>query len=222
MSVALSNRTLSWDWYNGRIPENVTLDDEAYLETTYSFYHYRSEAEEGLRIAAGATVYLGTMFDVGLSGHVSIGQYALVHGAWIICDGAVEIGDYALISWNVVLMDSYRWPLDLKARRRALEQTAGQIGRRPESSAPARPIRVGRNSWIGFDCCILPGVAIGEGSIVGARSVVREDVPPFTVAAGNPARVIRRIENDTDTIWDHSTHPRLKRTRSRNKTEWWR
>jgi acetyltransferase-like isoleucine patch superfamily enzyme len=58
----------------------------------------------------------------------------------------------------------------------------------------ARPVRIGDNVWIGFDAVILPGVTIGQGSIVGARSVVAEDVPPFTVAAGNPARVIKQLE----------------------------
>jgi acetyltransferase-like isoleucine patch superfamily enzyme len=62
--------------------------------------------------------------------------------------------------------------------------------------APAKPIQVGRNVWIGFDCVVLPGVTIGEGSVVGARSVVTRDVPPFTLVAGNPAREIRKIEND--------------------------
>jgi acetyltransferase-like isoleucine patch superfamily enzyme len=65
-----------------------------------------------------------------------------------------------------------------------------------ESAAEARPIRIGRNVWIGFDACVLPGVTIGEGSIVGARSVVVEDVPPFTVVAGNPARFIRHLHPD--------------------------
>ncbi len=222
MSVALSNRTLAWDWYGGRIPRNVTLHNEAYLESTYSFYHYRSEAQEGVRIGSGATVYLGTMFDLGPGGKVSIGEFALVHGAWIICDAAVEIGDYALISWNVVLMDSYRWPRDPKARRRLLEETAGQIGRPPEASVPAQPVRVGRNAWIGFDCCILPGVTIGEGSIIGARSVVMQDVPPFTVAAGNPAKIIRRIENDTHTAGNARAPRALNGRRRRNKAEWWR
>jgi len=68
--------------------------------------------------------------------------------------------------------------------------------RRTPRGAPAKPIRIGRNVWIGFDCVVLPGVTIGDGSIVGARSVVTQDVPPFTVVAGNPARVIRKIEND--------------------------
>ncbi|HEY5913332.1 MAG TPA: acyltransferase [Verrucomicrobiae bacterium] len=196
MSLTLANRTLAWDWYNGTIPKNVFLEDEAYLETTYSFYHYRSRAVEGLRVGSGATVYLGTMFDVGPRGRISIGRYALVNGAWIICDRAVEIGDYALISWNVVLMDSYRWPVDPDARRLELQRAAGRARKRPAGKIPARPVRIGRNAWIGFDCCILPGVSIGEGSIVGARSVVVENVPPFTLVAGNPARVIRQIEND--------------------------
>ncbi len=58
MSIAASNRTLAWDWYRGTVPENVQLDDEAYLETTYSFFHYRSQAPAGVRIGHGATVYL--------------------------------------------------------------------------------------------------------------------------------------------------------------------
>jgi acetyltransferase-like isoleucine patch superfamily enzyme len=47
--------------------------------------------------------------------------------------------------------------------------------------------------WIGFDACVLPGVTVGEGAVVGAKSVVSQDVPPFTVVGGNPARVIRRL-----------------------------
>ena len=54
------------------------------------------------------------------------------------------------------------------------------------------PIRVERNVWLGFDVCVLPGVTIGEGSVIGARSVVTSDIPPFTLAAGNPAQPIRR------------------------------
>jgi acetyltransferase-like isoleucine patch superfamily enzyme len=194
MTRATSKRTLAWDWYDGTVPENVRLERQAYLETTYSFLHYRSCADPGVCIGRGATVYLGTMFDVGPRGRVRVGRYALVNGAWIICDATVEIGDYALISWNVVMMDSYRLPLDPVARRRELKALPFDPQRRPAVPTTARPIRIERNVWIGFDCCILPGVTIGEGSIVGARSVVTQDVPPYTIVAGNPARVIRRLE----------------------------
>lgn len=196
MSLHTSNRTLSWDWYPGSIPENVVLEDDAYLETTYSFLLYRSRALEAIRIGRAATIYLGTMFDVGPKGHVNVGGFSLVHGAWIICDASIEIGDYSLISWNVVLMDSYRLPVDVAARRRALELLPDHPMRCLDAELEARPIRIGRNVWIGFECCVLPGVCIGDGSIVGARSVVVDDIPPYTVVAGNPARVVRKLEND--------------------------
>jgi acetyltransferase-like isoleucine patch superfamily enzyme len=93
-------------------------------------------------------------------------------------------------------MDSYGVSLDPAERRKQLETLPFEMNRRMPRGAPARQIRIGRNVWIGFDCVVMPGVTIGDGSIVGARSVVTEDVPPFTIVAGNPARVIRQIRND--------------------------
>jgi putative colanic acid biosynthesis acetyltransferase WcaF len=59
----------------------------------------------------------------------------------------------------------------------------------------ARPIVIGENAWIGADAFVGPGVTVGELSVVGARSVVVKDVPPRTICAGNPCRVIKdRIE----------------------------
>jgi acetyltransferase-like isoleucine patch superfamily enzyme len=185
---------LAWDWHPGTIPDNVVVDETAYIETTYSFLLYRSEAPVGLVLGRGASFYKSTMFDVGPRGRVSLGDYALVHGARIICDSAVEIGDYTMISWNVVLMDSYRVPLSASERRHELERVPRRLPRRLAGGEPPRPIFVGPNVWIGFDACVLPGVTIGEGAVIGARSVVVEDVPPYAVVAGNPARPIRRLK----------------------------
>jgi len=189
----MKGRTLSWDWHPGTIPDNVVIDETAYVETTFSFLLFRGEGPAAVRLGRGASTYKGTMFDVGPRGRVSVGDYALVNGARIVCDESVEIGDYALISWNVVLMDSYRVPIDPAERRRELERAARRRPRRLDGGS-GRPVRIGRNTWIGFDACVLPGVTIGEGAVVGAKSVVAEDVPPFTVVGGNPARVIRRLE----------------------------
>jgi acetyltransferase-like isoleucine patch superfamily enzyme len=186
-------RTLPWDWYAGTIPHNAVIAETAYIETSFSFYLYRSEDPMGIRIGHGASTYLGTMFDVGPRGRISLGEYTLVHGARIICDSEIAIGDYCLISWNVILMDTYRVPFDPAERRRELSLVPFRVPRYMQSTTPARPIRIGNNVWIGFDCCILPGVTIGEGAIVGARSVVKDDVEPFTIVAGNPARVIRHF-----------------------------
>jgi serine acetyltransferase len=174
-------RKLEWDWYPGTVPENVIIDEGAYVETTFSFHCYRSELALGARFGKGSSTYLGTMLDVGPQGRVAIGDFALVNGARMICDSEIMIGDYALISWNVVLMDTYRLPQDAARRRGELDS----------------PIRIERNVWIGFDSCVLPGVTIGEGSIVGARSVVTQNVAPFTIVAGNPARVIREVPRDS-------------------------
>ncbi len=59
-----------------------------------------------------------------------------------------------------------------------------------------KKVHVGRGAYIGVNAIILPGVTVGEGCIVGAGSVVTKDVPPYSVAAGNPARVIRKVNEE--------------------------
>jgi acetyltransferase-like isoleucine patch superfamily enzyme len=195
----MSGRTLAEDWHPGTIPDNVAVHETAYLETSFSFLLYRSRAAKGVTIERGASVYKGTMFNVGPGGRVRVGAFALVHAARIDCEERVEIGDHALISWNVVLMDTYGiGDLASTERRRLLERLSATPERRLDGRAPTRPVRIGRNVWLGFDVCVLPGVTVGEGSIVGARSVVADDVPPFCVVAGNPARVIRRLDPPFD------------------------
>jgi len=201
-SAPASSRRLPWDWFPGTIPDNVEVDPSAYLETTFCFCLYRSAAPVGVRIGRGASAYQGTMFDVGERGVVSVGEFALLHSARIICDQSIEIGDHTLISWNVVLMDTYRAPRDRLARRRLL-QKAAETHALTEAS-PARPIRIGANVWLGFDVCVMPGVTIGEGAVIGARSAVFDDIPPYSVAVGNPARVIRRLDSPASLAADET------------------
>ena len=196
MTGMASDRTLPWDWFPGKVPTNVTLAETAFVETTFSFLLCRSQRADAVSVGHGASMYLGTMFDVGPEGRVELGEFALVHGARIICDAEITIEDYVLISWNVVLMDSYRVPLDPDARRELIRLVPDAEPRRMESSLIGQPIRIGRAAWIGFDSCVLPGVTVGEGAVVGARSVVAADVPPFTIVAGNPARLVRRLTDE--------------------------
>jgi acetyltransferase-like isoleucine patch superfamily enzyme len=191
--TATTGRTLPWDWFAGAIPDNVRVAASAYVETTFSFTQFRGERPDAVTIGEGASTYLGTMFDVGPNGRVTLGDYALVHGARIICDAAVTIGDYALVSWNVLLMDSYRVPLDPDLRRELVQRVPSRQPRRLDATGQGRPIHIGRGAWLGFDSCVLPGVTVGDGAIVGARSVVDTDVEPFTIVAGNPARLVRRL-----------------------------
>lgn len=63
------------------------------------------------------------------------------------------------------------------------------------SATYGRPVVIGDNVWIGINSTILPCVSIGCGAIIGANSVVTKDVPPMTVVAGNPARIIKTLKN---------------------------
>lgn len=63
----------------------------------------------------------------------------------------------------------------------------------------SKPIRIEKNVWLGTNAVVLPGITIGEGCVIGAGSVVTKDIPPFSVAVGNPARVLRSI-TDADRL----------------------
>lgn len=190
----LPNRRVQDDWFEGVVPECVEVDAHAHIESAFTFIACRARAARAVQIGRAAHIYSSSIFDVGPQGSVKIGEYAMLNGARLICEASIEIGAYAAISWNVVLMDSYRVPLDPVQRGKLLEQAGHPAHALTDPSAPARPIRLEDNVWLGFDVCVLPGVTIGEGSVVGARSVVCHDVPPYTVVAGNPARVVRALQ----------------------------
>jgi acetyltransferase-like isoleucine patch superfamily enzyme len=174
------------DWCEIGIPDNSRIHPSALIESSLSFYSYRSRQEIGLEMAEGAGIYSGAMLDVGENGSISMGRCCLLTAGIIMCDSRVELGDYCLISWNVVIMDTYRASIDPLQRRAVLQGG--------HSTATARPIRIGNNVWIGFDSVIMPGVTIGDGAVVGCRSVVVDDVEPYTIVGGNPARAIRKFQ----------------------------
>lgn len=94
----------------------------------------------------------------------------------------VSIGKDCAISWHVLFMDTSSHPFALK----------GEI---PETKIA--PIKIEDHVWIGCRAVILKGVTVGQGAIVANNAVVTKDVPPGTMVAGNPARVIRE-----NVIWE--------------------
>lgn len=189
-----SPRVIDGDWFDGVIPENVTIGDGAYIETAFSFRRFRSCHDNGLGLGRGSAVYQQTEFDVGPDGRISIGEFTLMNSVRLICDGQITIGSHCLLSWNVVIMDSRRVAIAPASRRKILEQAIANQFEWPASPVAADPVTIGGNVWIGFDSIILPGVSIGEGSVIGTRSVVYDSIPEYSVAVGNPARVVRSLE----------------------------
>ena len=105
----------------------------------------------------------------------------------------IQIGDHCIISNHVHIYDHNSHPTDPQARLRMLE--SGFYGELWDwKNSESKPIAIESNVWIGFNAVVLKGVRIGEGSIVAACAVVTRDVPPYSVVAGNPARVVKSLE----------------------------
>ena len=190
-----SDRRLPWDWTTMTIPETVLLAEGAYLETAYSFLCYRSGRSPGLEMGRGSAAYLGCMFDLAENAVVSLGDYSVLHSVWIIAGQSISIGSHALISWDVVIMDTYQWSQEIPVRRTMLESFARSRDRGiPTNNVATKPVTIGNNVWIGFGSVILPGVTIGDNCVVGCRAVVNEDMPPNTVHGGNPASFLKSLD----------------------------
>jgi acetyltransferase-like isoleucine patch superfamily enzyme len=191
-------RRLPWDWYDGLVPESAVLDDDAHVESSYQFLLDRSGPPYGVRVERGASIHGLTAFDLGPRGVLTFGAFSLTNGTQFVCDEEITIGTGCMLGWNAVIMDTFRAPLDPVARRVVLERVPTSSPRRLLGEVETAPVRIGSNAYIGFDAMVLPGVNIGDGAIVGSRSVVRDDVPPHTVVAGNPARPVKRLRPDED------------------------
>lgn len=170
----MSEKRLLHDWFSRPLPANVELGERTWLYSAYAFLHYRSNAERGLRVGSDTGLYNGTFFDLGPDAEVQIGNYCALVGAIISTNARVRIGDYALIAHEVVLAES---------------EFAAPGNSTANESTP-RDIDIGENVWIGAQSTVFGGAKIGEGAIVGAATVVREDVPAFAIYAGNPGRVV--------------------------------
>lgn len=92
----------------------------------------------------------------------------------------IKIGSDCLIAPGSTLFDSNGHPTDPELRRKGL----------PPNPEEIRPVVIGDNVWVGRNSFIFPGTTIGEGAVIAANSVVRGNVKPFTVVAGNPARKV--------------------------------
>ncbi len=127
-----------------------------------------------LFVAAGHNVRLGKKVFVNL-------------GLTISGSAPVIIGDYTLIApW--VQIHSTTHPVDPWERQQV--------------AFTAKPVTIGENVWIGAGAIICPGVTIGDHAVIGAGSVVTQDVPRCTLVAGNPASVVRALdEPDMATIY---------------------
>jgi acetyltransferase-like isoleucine patch superfamily enzyme len=126
----------------------------------------------GFKNIDGAELVIGDRVNIGYQNVISAAK-------------SVRIGDDTMFAPNVQVYDNPTHPMSPAARLR----------HEPFHPDTAAPVIIGQNVWVGSGAFILKGVTIGDGAIVAALSIVTKDVPPNALVAGNPAKVIRILED---------------------------
>ncbi len=168
-----------------RFNTDASLDDETRMDLLRGLF---GQVGEGSLVSPGAQV------DYGFN--VFLGKGAFVNFNGTFLDGApIVFGDRTMVGPGC----TFATPLHpLVARERTVRSGADGAARMPERNLP---IRVGNDVWLASNVTVNPGVTIGDGAVVGSGSVVTRDVPPRTIAFGNPCRVVREI-TDADSVAD--------------------
>ena len=173
-------------WYDANFdPELLELRENA-EELCFRFNHTSPRnAEERENILSQLfpnrgkdTVILAPLYaDYGVKTSIGDGTF-INHNAYFMDGGTITIGVHCFIGPNCGIYTA-KHPLLAEERNRGLEK--------------ALPIVIGNNVWLGGDVKIMPGVTIGESSVIGAGSVVTKDIPAGVIAVGNPCRVVSPI-----------------------------
>ena len=179
-------KMLSGELYNANYDEELIKERDTAKDLCFEFNNLKpSDREKQRKILEkllGKTeknfiIEQPFMCDYGYN--IEIGENFYANHNLIILDGnKVKFGSNVFIAPNCSFYTAGH-PLEVEKRNEGLEY--------------AKEIEVGDNVWIGSNACIMPNVTIGDGAIVGANSVVTKDVPPYSIVAGAPAKIIRQV-----------------------------
>lgn len=148
----------------------------------------RSKDDPAIRIpilkelfgSCGDEIFIKPPFHCDYGYNIILGENFFANYDCVFLDAAkIVIGNNCMIGPGTHIY-AIGHPLDPIARRRSI--------------GTPKAVTIGNDVWIGGHCTVLPGVTIGDGSVIGAGSVVTRDVPPGVVVAGNPAKIIKRAE----------------------------
>ncbi|CCY65993.1 sugar O-acetyltransferase [Marseilla massiliensis] len=176
--------------YDANYDAELLKEREICADITYELNRLRpSQTKERMEILrklfgktkGNFTIVSPFFCDYGYN--IEIGENFFMNMDCVILDGAkVKFGDNVFVAPHCGFYTAGH-PLDVERRISGLEY--------------ALPITVGNNVWIGAHVCVLPGVSIGDNTVIGAGSVVTKNIPANVLAYGNPCKVIREItEND--------------------------
>ena len=149
--------------------------------------------------SCGKNVWIVPPMKLAVGNYISIGEGCYFNaGITFIDDWKIKIGKNCLFGPNVTLCTTGH-PISPNHRMDGMYSF---------------PIKIGDTCWIGANVIVLPGVTIGDNTVIGAGSVVTKDIPANVVAAGNPCRVLRQIDKRDETFYfkDHRFDEQPERT----------
>jgi acetyltransferase-like isoleucine patch superfamily enzyme len=161
------------------------------FDSSVDFWRVKSNSSElTMTVGCGCQIEGRITFErAGAS--VQIGERTYIGNSVISCANEIVIGDDVMVAWGAAIFDHGSHSVEFSGRRRDVE--LWKSGHKDWSAVDIKKTSIGDKSWIGYSAILLPGITIGEGAVVGAGSVVTRDVEPWTVVAGNPAKVVRKL-----------------------------
>jgi acetyltransferase-like isoleucine patch superfamily enzyme len=175
----------------------------------FSIVKNRLTGRQDNKISVGEKCLLGVQIILETPySKVSIGNRVYIGNSTIIAKNSISFGNDILVSSGVTFYDHDSHSLDFiernedikKAYNDYVNEKGNYLKNKNWDIVNSKPIVIHDHVWIGFESIILKGVTIGEGAIVGARSVVTKDVPPFTIVAGNPAKIVKQIQERQESL----------------------
>jgi acetyltransferase-like isoleucine patch superfamily enzyme len=167
-----------------------------------------NESGDRQRIVIGHHCRISGSLFCKSSGSIEIGNYTtLQNGVHVQCLTSVKIGHFVGIADGTLITDNNNHSIDpierIKHRMRVAPGGDGYpgLGNGWELSETA-PTIIEDVVWIGSNVLILKGVIVGEGAVVAKNSVVTKSVPPYTIVAGNPARIVKEIQRPNVKYYD--------------------
>jgi acetyltransferase-like isoleucine patch superfamily enzyme len=160
----------------------------------------KNEAGDRNRITIGHHSRLNGLLVCKSEGRIEMGNYSSIQDrARILCRKHIKIGHYVGIGDGTVVCDYDGIPKDAEERVKYMTQIMSYNLNVPDleegsESSEASPIIIEDVAWVGAGCVISKGVRLGEACIVARNAVVLSDVPPFTIVAGNPAKVVKELK----------------------------
>jgi len=154
-----------------------------YNQTRPSEQKKRTNLLKEMFAEIGENCYIEPPFHANFGGHhCHFGKNVYAnYNLTAVDDTHIYVGDNTMIAPNVILASAAH-PLDPEERRKGYQYN--------------QPVHIGKNCWLGAGVIVVPGVSIGDDTVIGAGSVVTKDIPSGVVAVGNPCRVIKEVKKE--------------------------